>query len=228
VQTGVPDIDEPGDEFAAAATPHAGAFPHCLIFASVGLDWVGYWLRLANLTRAGFFLLVLGAAGAGVSALSGPDHATGDKSVTNLLVLHQSFALVTVALAVGLFLVRFFAVDGIGGRWALVYLAATLALPATLSLTGYYGGELTYHHAVGVTTSAVQSSSIGGSEGGALVPVKPMVALIGLITVGMPARWLMAGKSLAAAYYAQWQTALRTELAGAKGSLWSLWRCRGA
>jgi hypothetical protein len=55
-----------------------------------------------------------------------------------------------------------------------------------------------------------------------------MVAPIGLITVGMLAGWLMAGKSLAAAYYAQWQTALRTELAGAKGSLWTLWRCRGA
>jgi uncharacterized membrane protein len=140
-------------------------FPIALIFASVALDWVSYWLRLTNLTRAGFYLLFLGAAGAGGSALSGPDHATGDASVTNLLVLHQSFALATVALAVGLFLVRFFAVDGIGGRWALVYLAVTLALLATLSLTGYYGGELTYHHAVGVTVPAVQPTSVGGAKG---------------------------------------------------------------
>ena len=58
------------------------------------------------------------------------------------------------------------------------------------------------------------------------MPVKPMVALIGLITVGMLGGWLVAGKSLAASYYAQWQATLRAERAGAKGKLWTLWRCR--
>jgi uncharacterized membrane protein len=138
--------------------------PIALLFASVGLDWAGFWLRYVNLTRAGFYLLVLGAAGAGVAALSGPDHAGGDAAVIALLVSHQSFALVTVALAVSLTGVRFLAAEGIQGRWALIYLACTLALLSTLALTGYYGGELTYHQGVGVTTAVTTGAGAVGRE----------------------------------------------------------------
>jgi hypothetical protein len=60
-------------------------FPIALLFASVALDWLGYWLQHPNLTRTGFYRLTLGALGTGVAALSGPDHATGDPSVPFLL-----------------------------------------------------------------------------------------------------------------------------------------------
>src|SRR5690349_5932541 len=55
-------------------------FPIALLFASVALDWAGYWFKQSNLTRAGFYVLVLGALGSGVAALTGPDHVTGDAS----------------------------------------------------------------------------------------------------------------------------------------------------
>src|SRR5258708_3947586 len=129
-------------------------FPIALLFASVGLDWVGYLFRLPNLTRAGFYVLALGALGAGVAALTGPDYAAGDATVVSLLTLHQSFALITVALAVALLLVRYMAADGLGRGWALLYLGATVALLAVVALTGYYGGELTYHQGIGVSTAS--------------------------------------------------------------------------
>jgi uncharacterized membrane protein len=75
-------------------------FPIALLFASVALDWAGYWLKHPNLTRAGFYILVLGALGAGGAALTGPDHVTADASVMSLLADHQNFANLTVALAV--------------------------------------------------------------------------------------------------------------------------------
>jgi uncharacterized membrane protein len=200
-------------------------FPIALLFTSVALDWVGYWLRLINLTRAGFYLLVLGAFGAGIAALSGPDHATGDSAVLTLLIAHQSFALLTVALAVALTAVRFLAVEGMQGRWALVYLGCTLALLAVLSLTGYYGGELTYHQGVGVQAGpATSGAGTSTAEGSSLVPVKPMVALLGLLCIAWLAMWLLAGRRLAGAYYTAWSQAVRDQLANAEGPLWTLRR----
>ena len=75
-------------------------FPIALLFTSVALDLSGYLLAQTSLTRAGFYLLLLGVAGAGVSALAGPDHATGSAAADALLILHQNFALLTVALGV--------------------------------------------------------------------------------------------------------------------------------
>jgi uncharacterized membrane protein len=203
-------------------------FPIALLFASVGLDWVGYLFRLPNLTRAGFYVLALGALGAGVAALTGPDHAAGDATVVSLLTLHQSFALITVALAVALLLVRYMAADGLGRGWALLYLGATVALLAVVALTGYYGGELTYHQGIGVSTASgpVVASSTGDAS--VHLPVKPMVALIGLVAVAVLGGWPLAGRNVAAAYYARWIATFRAHLGTTKGDtsgrLWTLWR----
>jgi uncharacterized membrane protein len=203
-------------------------FPIALIFASVALDWFGYCLRHPNLTRAGFYTLVLGAMGAGVAALTGPDHVSGDATVATLLANHQSFALLTVAIAVSLVAVRFLSAEGIQGRWALVYLACTLALLTTLSLTGYFGGEMTYHQGVGVATSQAVGASSGegaGASGPLLsVPAKPLVALIGLLATAGLFVWLLAGRVFAGAYYAIWWRAVRGEYANAGSPLWTLRR----
>lgn len=202
-------------------------FPIALLFASVALDWIGYALKHPNLTRAGFYTLVLGAFAAGIAALSGPDHATGDASVPGLLANHQTFASLTVLLAVALVAVRFLAVGGLRGGWAPLYLLATLALLAVVSLTGYYGGEMAYHHAVGVTLSGVPVA--GGSPGAGadvtpLLPAKPIVALLGLLCIVGLGAWLLLGRSLVAPYYARWERAVRQEWANAGAPLWTLQR----
>jgi len=199
-------------------------FPIALIFVSVALDWIGFALRLPNLTRAGFYVLVLGAAGAGLAAISGPDHAGGDAAVQSLLVSHQTFALITVALAVGLLLIRYLAAEGLGGIGAVGYLAATLALLVAVTLTGYYGGELIYHHGIGVVSNGIVAGD-GGPQG-AHVPVKPLVALLGLFTVAAMGGWLLLGARFAPAAYARWRKGLRSELDGTPAPIWTLRRGR--
>jgi uncharacterized membrane protein len=198
-------------------------FPIALLCASVAADWAGVWLRYANLTRMGYYLLVLGTAGAGVAALTGPDHVPGDATVAALLASHQSFALITVALAASLMWLRFFPSDGIRGAWALGYLIAGLALLAAVSLTGYYGGELTYHQGIGVSTS--QGTLVAPSAASAAlamhVPAKPLIALIGFLTVVGASAWFLLGRALVPAYYALWRQAVRREWHGS-GALWTL------
>ena len=201
-------------------------FPIALLFASVALDAIGYFFGLTNLTRAGFYLLVLGVAGAGVAALVGPDHATGSADADTLLILHQNFALLTVALGVSLLIVRFFAADGVRTPWALLYLAVSLALLGLLALTGYYGGELTYHQGAGVVTSAGPVIIPSGPVTDVHTLVKPLIALMGLLTVGLTGGWLVFGRRLAPGYYRVWMAELRGELTDTPGRLWTLQRGR--
>lgn len=196
-------------------------FPIALLFASVALDWAGYWLKHPNLTRAGFYVLVLGALGAGIAALTGPDHVTGDASVMSLLADHQNFASLTVALAVFMAAARFLTVGGIRGRWALLYLFFTLVLLVAVTLAGYYGGELTYHHGVGVTAVNVTTSAPAVRP---LVPSHPFVALLGFLSVVGLAVWLTLGRSIAPSYYASWWSAVRQEYRNASAPLWTLQR----
>lgn len=202
-------------------------FPIALLFASVALDWLGYWLNHPNLTRAGFYTLTLGTLGAGVAALSGPDHATGDPSVPLLLASHQNFASLTVGLAVAMFAVRFLSADGLRGGGAIVYLLGSLVLLFAVSMTGYYGGEMTYHHAVGVMGTGIPT---GAGESLASVspwiPTKPFVALLGVLCILGFIVWLTLGRAIAGPYYDMWWRAVRRERAIANAPLWTLQRGR--
>ena len=213
-------------QFRGVLHPILVHFPIALLFASVALDWVGYIFRSSGLSRAGFYVLALGAAGAGLAALSGPDQARGDATVGSLLTLHESFALITVAVAVGLLLVRYMAADGLGGAWALIYLAATLVLIAVVSLTGYYGGELTYHQGIGVVVAGTPVTPEGVY--GANVPVKPMTTLIGLLAIVVLGGWFLGGRQIAATYFQRWIGGARSLFGGARNvgatPLWTIWR----
>ncbi len=200
-------------------------FPIALLFASVALDWLGYWLRRPGFTRAGFYTLALGATSAGLAALAGPDQVDGQPAQT-LLAWHQFFALLTIVLAVALVAIRFFVVDGLAGRAALGYLAATLVLLAAVSMTGYYGGEMTYHQGVGVTAAASGGSSapyFALLSTPPQIAAKPYVALLGFLCIIALAVWLFAGRSIAPAYYQLWRS--RAQTAGVQASpLWTLRR----
>lgn len=203
-------------------------FPIALLFASVALDWLGYWLKHPNLTRAGFYTLALGAFAAGIAALSGPDHATGDPSVPVLLAAHQTWASVTVGLAVVMVASRFIAARGLRGSGAILYLVATLALLAAVSLTGYFGGEMTYHHAVGVIVNNVPVAGSGGEASAVqpLIPAKPFVALVGFLCIIGFCIWMGLGRRLLPSYFPTWWQAVRQELANAGAPLWTLRRSR--
>jgi uncharacterized membrane protein len=187
-----------------------------------------HWLKHPNLTRAGFYTLTLGALGAGIAALSGPDHASGDPSVPLLLAWHQNFASLTVGLAVVMFAVRFLSADGLRGRAAIAYLVGSLVLLFAVSMAGYYGGEMTYHHAVGVVASGSNTAGQGEGISGVSpwVPTKPFVALLGFLCIVGIVAWLTLGRTVAGSYYDAWWRAVRQELANAYAPLWTLQRGR--
>lgn len=201
-------------------------FPIALLYVSVLLDWLGYLLKHANLTRAGFYTLVLGAMGAGVASLTGPDAATGDASVPGLLAWHQTFASLTVILAVCMFAVRFLVARGLRGAGAAFYLLCTLALLTCVSLTGYFGGEMAYHHAVGVTLhgSPVATAAASAAYVQPLLPAKPITALFGFLCVVGIGGWLLLGRLVLPRYFTTWWRAVRQEISNANAPLWTLQR----
>jgi uncharacterized membrane protein len=197
-------------------------FPIVLLLVSTLFDWAGYWLKRPSLTRTGFYVLVLGAFSAGIAALAGPDHATGDASVPALLAAHQNFAVLTVGLAVALTAWRFLAARGIGGAWALLYLGITLVPVAAVTLAGYYGGELTYHHGVGVSVVPVPAAS--GPDVRPIIPTHPFVALVGFLAVVGLIAWVTFGRTIAPRYFPAWWRAVRGDLTRDGSDAWILWR----
>jgi hypothetical protein len=90
-------------------------------------------------------------------------------------------------------------------------------------MTGYYGGEMTYHHAVGVT-GAVASGAGSMADVRPLIPAKPFVALLGFLSVVGLGAWLALGRQIAPAYFPRWWQAVRQELVNANARLWTLRR----
>jgi hypothetical protein len=158
---------------------------------------------------------------AGVAALSGPDNVSGNATVSALFVSHQNFALLTVSFAVSLVIVRLFAADGIAGVWALGYLACTVALLTVVALTGYYGGEMVYHQAIGVSLRAGAGVPAGDTSVLPHLPVKPMVALLGFLCIVGLGGWLAVGRLLVPQYYDSWWRAVRLDRATG-GAIWTL------
>jgi hypothetical protein len=74
-------------------------------------------------------------------------------------------------------------------------------------------------------------ASAGGEEAEhvrALLPAKPITALLGFLCVVGLGGWLTFGARLVPAYYADWWGAVKRELATASAPLWTLQRGRPA
>jgi uncharacterized membrane protein len=219
-------LSNPFFDLRQLAHPIMVHFPIALLLASVALDWLGYMLARPGFTRAGFYALVLGAAGAGVAALLGPDHVSG-ADARALLDWHQLFALLTVLIAVSLVAIRFLSTGGIRGGAALAYLASTVALVAAVSLTGYFGGELTYHLGVGVTSSAAGSQGAGLAvspvASAPRIAAKPLIVLIGFLSFVAVGLWLAAGRAIAPRFSESWWQAVQ-RVGVESGPLWTVRR----
>ena len=130
-------------------------FPIALLIAGFGFDVAGLFVNRDAFTKAGFYLLLLGAAGTIAALLSGEAAGEGVAEQGPLKIAlerHETAATVTVWLAattaslrVLLVLLRkykgYFKAGVIG-----LYFAAVIAV----GLTGHYGGKLVYENAAGV------------------------------------------------------------------------------
>jgi hypothetical protein len=92
--------------------------------------------------------------------------------------------------------------------------------------TGYFGGEMTYHHAVNVNGALAPTATGTVDFVRPVLPAKPITALVGFLCIVGLGAWLTLGSRLAPAYYAEWWRAVKRDQANAGTPLWTLQRGR--
>jgi uncharacterized membrane protein len=130
-------------------------FPIALLLVGFLSETIGLLWKKEFFGTAGFYLLLLGAAGVGAAFLTGKNAGDGITEVGALqhaLESHEGAATVTLWLAISAAVVRIAVTvfkKNVGLYKAVAY---ALFLCAALSVmrTGFYGGELVYKHAAGV------------------------------------------------------------------------------
>ena len=131
-------------------------FPIALLIVGFIADVVGVILKKDFFTKAGFLLLIVGTIGVFAAYFSG-DLAGDGVSEAGALKLaledHEHAAVLTLWLMTGTALVRIAIVSlkkyfGVY-RWIALFIFLIGVL--SIARTGFYGGELVYKHAAGVT-----------------------------------------------------------------------------
>jgi uncharacterized membrane protein len=192
-------------------------FPIALLYTSVALDWLGYWLRRPMVTRFAYYLLALGFLGAVASVLVGPDPEP--EMPVAIYNWHTLFALTTILLSLVLLGFRFFAVEGMRGRAAAYYLAGSLLLLAAVSGAGYFGGFL-------ASSPKHAPQGLYAPPG---LPVKLLTVLLVVLAVVLLTLWLMRGDRIAPEMYPAWRAAVHQQVLQPPalrelGNLWTLQR----
>ena len=131
-------------------------FPIALLFIGFLADAIGIIFKKEFFTKAGFYMLVLGTLGVVAAYLSG--HLAGE-GVTEAGALKQALENHEDAATISLWLMTGVAVVRIGlvlfrkytGAYKWVALILFLLGVASITRTGFYGGELVFKHAAGVT-----------------------------------------------------------------------------
>ncbi|MGE5313193.1 MAG: DUF2231 domain-containing protein [Acidobacteriota bacterium] len=147
-------------------------FPIALLIVGFLSETVALAVKKEFFSTAGFYLLLLGAAGVAAAYLTGQNAGDGITELGSLkaaLETHEGAAELTLWLALAAAAVRI--ATAVFKKYTGVYKAAAYALflSAVLSVgrTGFYGGELVYKHAAGVQlnlgldTFPADSSSAG-------------------------------------------------------------------
>ncbi len=133
-------------------------FPIALLIIGFLSDFVGLIVKKNFFSTAGFYLLILGAAGVLAAYLSGNLAGDGVTEVGTLgqaLETHESAATLTLWLIAAAAIVRIGLVlmKKYSGLLKGVAFALLLLGVASIARTGYYGGELVFKHAAGVQFS---------------------------------------------------------------------------
>ncbi len=184
-----------------ALHPIIAHFPVALLITSVILDALGVGFRRASLTQAGFSTLVGGGVGAALGALTGPEGSVRDAAAIGVLHRHELFVALTILLCLVLIGLRLWRVRGLAGTGVALYLTLAAALVVTLTLTGYYGGQLTYEHGVGVARVQKASAPAAG-----LAALQEVAAKLGglLILLTIPS-WALVRRRFLWATFVTWR-----------------------
>ncbi len=131
-------------------------FPIALLFIGFLADAVGILFKKEFFSKAGFYLLIMGTLGVVAAYLSGNfagEGVTEAGALKQALETHEDAATISLWLMTGAAVVRIALV--LLKKYTGVYKWAAFVLllfgVASITRTGYYGGELVYKHAAGVT-----------------------------------------------------------------------------
>lgn len=129
-------------------------FPIALLIAGFLSEVIALVSKKEFFRNAAFYLLVLGAMGAGAAYLSGDYAGEGieDGPLEGPMELHEQAATITLWLSIITALFRtgifYFKSEASWAKWvSIVLFAATIG---SVGYTGYLGGQLVYSHGAGV------------------------------------------------------------------------------
>lgn len=130
-------------------------FPIALLLTALAFDWVGLLWKKESLTRAALYVQALGVAGTLAAFLTGNrDEETAERipGIEAVLEQHEQLGQISLWVAIAVLGIRLFLVwRGPSGTGSKVLMASlSLILAALVSVTGYYGGKLTYEYGAGV------------------------------------------------------------------------------
>ena len=142
--------------------------PAALLLVAVLFDLASAVTRRASLRTAGFWTLVVGAAGAALAVVSGlqaEEHIAHGEAVHRVMETHEELALITLGVFVVLALWRIVRERRMGGTERAVVLAASVGGLVALLATAVYGGKLVFDHAAGIPTEVLQAEMHERAEG---------------------------------------------------------------
>jgi uncharacterized membrane protein len=142
--------------------------PAALLLVAVLFDLAGAITRRPSLRTAGFWTMVVGAAGAGLAVVSGlqaEEHIAHGEAVHRVMETHEELALITLGVFVVLALWRIVRERRMGSTERAVALAASLGGLGALFATAVYGGKLVFDHAAGIPTKVLQAEMHERAEG---------------------------------------------------------------
>jgi uncharacterized membrane protein len=142
--------------------------PAALLLVAVLFDLAGAITRRPSLRTAGFWTMVVGAAGAALAVVSGlqaEEHIAHGEAVHRVMETHDELALITLGVFVVLALWRIVRERRMGSTERAVVLAASLGGLGALFATAVYGGKLVFDHAAGIPTKVLQAEMHERAEG---------------------------------------------------------------
>ena len=130
-------------------------FPIALLISGFGFDVAGLFINRDAFTKAGFYLLLIGAVGTIAALLSGEAAGEGVAEQGPLKIAlerHEVAAEITVWLAATTASLRVILVliKKYKGYFMAGIVALYFATVVAVGLTGHYGGKLVYENAAGV------------------------------------------------------------------------------
>ncbi len=147
-------------------------FPIALLIIGFLVDAISLFVKRDFLEKTGFILLIVGAIGAIAAYFSGASAADGlveAGSLKDAVEVHESAAELALWIIIGaaVFRTALVMVRRYAGYYRWIAFAIFFAGVLAVSRTGYYGGELVFKHAAGVTIEFGSSNS-GSIQNGSL------------------------------------------------------------